>query len=163
MIEQWFSDTVSLESYTSLTESLSKGNTELFRKRLSEYLVESGSYFDFNSNTPEAIFHVFVLGLVVGLRKNYVISSNKEAGYGRFDVMLLPKNKDKQGILLEFKTAETIEELPAKAQEALDQIKDKEYFHIFKQHEITKVLAIGLAFCGKRLEMRPEHIETRVD
>ncbi|NDB84537.1 MAG: AAA family ATPase, partial [Alphaproteobacteria bacterium] len=160
IIEQRFSSAVSLASYTSLTESLANGNTELFKRRLGEYLIESGSYFDFNINTPESIFQAFVLGFIVGLKDDYIINSNREAGLGRFDVILIPKNKEKQGILLEFKTAETIEELPAKAEEALLQIKDKEYFRIFKQHEIAKVLAIGLAFCGKKLELRPEHIET---
>jgi hypothetical protein len=138
---------------------LSKGNLDLFKRRLSEYLVESGSYFDFNTNTPEAIFHVFVLGLIVGLKKDYIINSNQEAGFGRFDVMLLPKNKEHQGILLEFKTSETVDGLVPKAAEALEQIKDKEYFQTFKQHEVGKVLAIGLAFCGKKVELRSELID----
>ena len=159
IIEQRFSATVSLASYTSLTESLANGNIDLFKRRLSEYLVESGSYFDFNTNTPESVFQAFVLGFIVGLKDNYIIHSNQEAGLGRFDVMLLPKHKETQGILLEFKTSETLETLESKAQAALEQIKDKEYFQVFKQHEVGKVLAIGLAFCGKKVELAYEHIE----
>ncbi|MDX1916699.1 MAG: AAA family ATPase [Rickettsiaceae bacterium] len=159
IIEQRFSTVVSLASYMSLTESLANGNTELFKRRLAEYLVESGSYFDFNTNTPESVFQAFVLGFIVGLKDNYIINSNREAGYGRLDVVLIPKNKKNQGILLEFKTSKIVEELATKAQEALTQIKNKEYFQLFKQHEIEKVLAIGLAFCGKNLELQEEVIE----
>ena len=72
--------------------------------------------------------------------------------------MLLPKNKENQGILLEFKTSETVDGLALKAEEALEQIKDKEYFQVFKQYEVEKVLAIGLAFCGKKVELAYEHI-----
>jgi hypothetical protein len=93
------------------------------------------------------------------MRDSYVITSNHEGGYGRFDVMLLPKNKQNQGILLEFKTSETVDGLVPKAQEALDQIKDKKYFSVFKQHEVRNVLAIGLAFCGKKVELREEMID----
>jgi hypothetical protein len=55
--------------------------------------MQTGSYFDFNSNTPEQIFHIFVLGLVAGLRDKYIISSNKESGIGRYDVLFIPKDK----------------------------------------------------------------------
>ena len=78
---------------------------------------------------------------------------------GRFDVVFIPKTSKHKGILLEFKTAETHETLESKAQEALDQIKDKEYFQVFKQNEVVKVLAIGLAFCGKKVELLAEVIE----
>ena len=104
------------------------------------------------------MFHAFVLGLVVGLKDDYIISSNREAGLGRFDVMLLPKNKEDRGILLEFKTAENPEDLLPKAQEALGQIKNKEYAVSFRQRGVANLLAIGLSFCGKRLELVADEI-----
>ncbi|MDJ1305908.1 MAG: PD-(D/E)XK nuclease domain-containing protein [Candidatus Midichloria sp.] len=96
---------------------------------------------------------MFILGLVVGLRDSYVIQSNQESGFGRYDVMFIPKNKQLSGILLEFKVAEVPEDLVNKAQEALDQIKDKQYMEVLHQHEVKSVLAIGMAFCGKKMEL----------
>jgi hypothetical protein len=65
----------------------------------------------------------------------------------------------KKGILLEFKTSENLELLRDKAEEALSQIKDKQYIEEFKQHKIRSVLAIGLAFCGKKMELAYENIK----
>jgi hypothetical protein len=121
--------------------------------------MQTGSYFDFNSNKSEQVFHMFILGLVVGLRDYYYIYSNQESGLGRFDVVLIPKNKQKMGILLEFKTSETAELLKDKALEALQQINDKQYIEIFKKHDVTSVLAIGLAFCGKQLKLAYETLD----
>ena len=163
IIEQWFSDTISLESYLSFTQSLSQGDVATFKLRLSEYLIQTGSYFDFNKNTPEQVFHSFMLGLVVGLKDNYIIQSNQESGLGRFDVIFIPKDKDTKskinGILLEFKTSNTTKLLPSKAQEALEQIKNQQYTQLFKQHDVTSVLAIGIAFCGKQLGLAYETLD----
>jgi hypothetical protein len=153
IIEQWFGVAISLESYDNFVQSLANGNIDKFKMYISSYIMQTGSYFDFNSNTAEQIFHVFILGLVVGLRDHYHIHSNKESGLGRFDAIFIPKNKEKRGILLEFKTSDTVDLLLNKAQEALTQIKDKQYIETFKQHNITSVLAIGLAFCGKQMEL----------
>jgi hypothetical protein len=121
-------------------------------------MLQTSSYFDFNKNSPEQVFHVFILGLVVGLREHYYINSNQESGMGRVDVVFIPHDKQKNGILLEFKTSETVELLPEKAQEALKQIKDKRYLETFKQHSVKNVLAIGLSFCGKQLELAHEEM-----
>jgi PD-(D/E)XK nuclease superfamily len=91
---------------------------------LSSYIMQSGSYFDFNSNCHEQIFHVFILGLVLGLREHYEIRSNQESVLGRFDVIFIPKDKKLNAILLEFKIAKTPEELLSKSQEGLEKIKD---------------------------------------
>jgi hypothetical protein len=158
IIEKWFSKAISLQSYDKFIQSLMSNDIIKFKHYLTTYIMQTGSYFDFNSNTPEQIFHVFVLGLVVGLREHYAIHSNQEAGFGRFDVIFMPKNNKSNGILLEFKTAKTSKQLVAKAKEALAQIKDKNYLESFKQHGVESVLAMGLAFCGKQLELAYEQI-----
>jgi hypothetical protein len=158
IVKRWFNNNLSLPSYDKFIQSLMNHDIEKFKHYLTTYIMQTGSYFDFNSNTPEQIFHVLVLGMVVGLRDHYAIHSNQEAGFGRFDVIFMPKNNKNNGILLEFKTAKTSKQLVAKAKEALAQIKDKEYFQSFKQHEVANVLAVGLAFCGKQLELVYEQI-----
>jgi hypothetical protein len=153
IVEKWFSRAISLESYDSFVRSLTSGDMDKFKIYLSNYIMQSGSYFDFNSNTPEKIFHIFILGLVVGMRDEYMIYSNHESGLGRFDVIFLPKDKQKTGIVLEFKTSSSEEALLAKAEEALSQINTKEYITVFKQHDVPSALAIGLSFCGKKMEL----------
>jgi uncharacterized protein (DUF2252 family) len=120
--------------------------------------MQSGSYFDFTSHAPEQIFHIFTLGLVAGLRDYYVINSNQESGKGRLDVVFIPKNKKHQGIILEFKVSSTSQELLTTANQALAQIKDKQYVQTFAQHHVNKALAIGMAFCGKEMELVHEEI-----
>jgi len=153
IIAGWFSKAVSLESYTNFIQSLTEGDMDKFKMYITSYIMQTGSYFDFNSNTSEQIFHVFILGLVVGLRDRYNIHSNKESGLGRFDVICVPKDKEERAILLEFKVSDTAELLIEKAKEALLQIKEKQYIELLKQQEIKSVLAIGLAFYGKQMEL----------
>eukprot|EP00919_Chromeraceae_sp_WS-2016_P000528 GHVR01001332.1.p1 GENE.GHVR01001332.1~~GHVR01001332.1.p1 ORF type:complete len:559 (-),score=92.78 GHVR01001332.1:402-2078(-) len=153
IVEQWFSRAISIESYDNFIQSIAEGNMDKFKMYITSYIMQSGSYFDFNSNTSEQIFHVFILGLVVGLRDRYNIHSNKESGLGRFDVICVPKDKEERAILLEFKVSDTAELLIEKAKEALLQIKEKQYIELLKQQEIKSVLAIGLAFYGKQMEL----------
>jgi len=80
---------------------------------------------------------------------------------GRYDIIFIPKNKNLNGILLEFKIAKTGKELLNKANEALTQIKDKQYFQVFKQREVNNILAIGMAFCKKKLELVHEKITVK--
>jgi hypothetical protein len=160
LVERWFILTKQASNYyEELIDSLANGDAIGFKEHVAEYISESGSYFDFGKNTPERVFHVFMLGLLVGLRSKYDISSNKEAGSGRYDIIFVPKDKNRSGILLEFKIAKTSQELLSKAEEALKQIKDKQYTQIFFKHAVGNVLAIGMAFCGKELELLHENIQ----
>ena len=162
IVSEWFVRDTSLDFYTEFIESLVAGQIDEFKIHLRSYLMETGSYFDFNQNTPEQVFHSFMLGLVVGLKRDYIIQSNQESGLGRFDVIFIPKNdKTKNGILLEFKVSKEEKLLPDKAQEALKQIKDQKYLAAFKLHGIKSVLAVGMAFCGKQVELAHERVEIK--
>jgi hypothetical protein len=160
MVKKWFMlSNQASNYYNELLATIEQGDINGFKEHIAEYIRESGSYFDFSKNTPERVFHVFMLGLLVGLRGKYEISSNKEAGNGRYDIIFIPKNPQQRGIILEFKTIDKAELLSTKAQEALEQIKNKEYFLIFKQHSVKSVLAIGMAFCGKQVEATHENLD----
>lgn len=153
IVRGWFSKAVDFQSYNDFIQSLASGDLEKFKIYLSNYIMQTGSYFDFNSNTPEQIFHVFILGLVLGLRDIYEIHSNKEFGLGRCDVVFIPKDKSANGIILEFKTSSSSNLLLDKAKEGLAQIRDNKYIQIFKSHNIQSIIAIGIAFFGKEVEM----------
>lgn len=158
IVEDWFRRGTTLTAYGAFIDSLENGDLGKFKKILSEYILDTGSYFDFNIYTPEKVFHGFVMGLVVGFKEHYSIRSNKEAGLGRCDVIFMPKDKKRKGIILEFKTTDNLEKLDQKAKEALLQIKDKQYIEIFKAESIKTVLAIGLSFCGKQVDLASEEI-----
>ena len=159
IVADWFRRSSTLVGYKEFVHALVSNKMDIFKRHLSEYLMETGSYFDFNKNTPEKVFHSFMLGLVVGLKENYTIQSNQESGLGRFDVIFIPKNdKGRNGILLEFKVSNDAKLLSDKAQEALQQIKDQKYITLFKAQGIASVLAIGMAFCGKQVELAHENV-----
>jgi hypothetical protein len=158
IVEAWFSDAINLSSYDRFITSLATGDLEKFKLYLASYIMQTGSYFDFNSNTPEQIFHIFVLGLVAGLRDKYIISSNKESGIGKYDVLFIPKDKQFKAMIIEFKTSPNAHSLKDKAQEAVRQIKEKKYPQELIPHSLTHALAIGLGFCGKEVELAHEEI-----
>ena len=107
--------------------------------------------FDVPFEESEKIYHAFVLGLLVGLKDRYTIKSNREAGLGRYDVMLFPKNTQELGIVMEFKKVSPSEDLEQAAETALQQIDEKKYAHELISYGVSRVLTLGLAFKGKQV------------
>jgi hypothetical protein len=104
-IERWFSDTLDVDQYYEFLKSLTTGDLKTFHHYLTRFLEESTSHFDLQQKEPERVYHSLVLGMIVGLRGQYSVKSNRESGLGRYDVMLIPNDKSKLGIIIEFKTA----------------------------------------------------------
>ena len=159
IVADWFKREGTQSYYNAFVKSLMDGDMEKFKRSIGEYLLQSGSYFDFNKHTPEQVFHSFMLGLVVGFKEHYFIKSNIENGLGRSDVIFLPKDDKHQGIVLEFKTAKDKKSLKKRAKEALKQITDKEYLEVFRECKTESVLAVGLAFCGKEVELESKRVK----
>jgi hypothetical protein len=116
-------------------------------------VLTSFSYFDVSGKKPENFYHAFVLGMLVSLTDRYEVKSNRESGYGRYDVMLIPHDRSKLGIVLEFKRADEYKEetLELAVSSALKQIEDKMYTHEMNTRGIASVLAIAIAFSGKKI------------
>lgn len=103
---------------------------------------------------PERFYHGFVLGLLVEVRDLYEVRSNRESGYGRYDVILIPRNLDRDAMILEFKVKETEEKtLQETVQKALAQIEIKKYDVELKERGIPKerIRYYGFAFEGKKV------------
>jgi Predicted AAA-ATPase/PD-(D/E)XK nuclease superfamily len=149
IFSEWFRDNMGQGKYQRFLEDFLLGHIEDFTKRLKAFLLHSASFFDVSGYQPEKFYHGFVLGLMSSLQDTYTIKSNRESGYGRYDVMLIPNDKAKLGIILEFKTAEADEDLAMVAQQALQQVKDKQYEAELKQVGVQSILKLGLAFKGK--------------
>lgn len=135
--------------YKSFLDDLLNGNIENFTYALEDFLLESMSSFDVKGTHPEKFYHGFVLGLIATLKDRYIIQSNRESGHDRYDVMIIPKDISKLGIVLEFKTAKEKDDINTVALEALQQVKDKRYETELRQKGIQSVLKLGFAFKGK--------------
>src|SRR5262249_34690526 len=98
--------------------------------------------------------HGLVLGLMCGLRESHVVYSNRESGYGRYDMALLPKAGNGMGLIMEFKQVEDPAQLDAAAEGALRQINEQWYEAELRQHGVERLMKIGMAFSGKRVEIR---------
>jgi len=150
-VDEWYKEAIGVDQYLAFLNSLITGDMEDFQKHLINYIDQSISYFDLGQKTPEKIYHVFVLGLVVGLRDDYLIKSNKEAGKGRFDLALIPKDKQHAGIIIEFKSVEHEPKLKQAAKNALQQIKKQNYIAELQAQDVNQIIGIGIAFSGKKV------------
>ncbi len=152
IIQAWFADSLGYSNYQSFLQSLVQGKVEEFILRLQDCLRTTLSFFDVTGLNPEKFYHGFVLGLMISLQDTYEIQSNKEGGYGRFDVMLIPKDLTQLGIVLEFKTVRDLNtSLTAAAEEALRQIINRDYAQILRSKNIQRILQLGLAFRHKEV------------
>lgn len=136
-----------------MLKSLVTGDIVTFRKLFSTFVLTSFSYFDITGQKPERFYHAFVLGMLVSLTSLYEIRSNRESGYGRYDVMLIPHDITKPGIVIEFKKVDTYENetLEQAGANALKQIELQNYAQEIVAHGISRVIAIGIAFSGKNV------------
>ncbi|MEM7495085.1 MAG: PD-(D/E)XK nuclease domain-containing protein, partial [Myxococcota bacterium] len=168
LIERWFAQAPRKEQTTGMVKALLAGNGELFAQRLQEFVHASMSYFSTGGEDPERVYQEFVLGLLVQLEQDYRLRSEREAGEGLADMLLIPKQPNKPGIILEFKLAESVlaqqdqavveQGLQQTAQAALQQIKDKNYVAEFADCRCSFVLAVGTAFAGKSLAVAHERL-----
>ena len=121
--------------------------------------MEMFSYFDTGKKAsqtePERFYHGFVLGLMVELTDRYIITSNRESGFGRYDVMLEPRGKEEDAIIVEFKVQDQEEEkeLCDTVKAALEQISQREYevYLTTKGISSDRIRKYGFAFCGKEV------------
>ncbi len=152
-IEEIFEQSLSTLKIHALFEAIIIGNISRITELLQDFVISSMSMFDISDTEPEKSYHLFVLGLLVTLRENYEIKSNRESGYGRYDIMLIPKEITKPGYVIEFKkvstyTKETLEEA---AKKALMQIKEKHYIQELHDKGISRAIALGIAFKRKQI------------
>ena len=158
MIRDWFS--AAEADYNDFIQALLLGDVKAMNAYMNRVSLGIFSYFDTGNRPsgaePERFYHGFVLGLMVELQGRYVITSNRESGFGRYDVMLEPKNpKADDAIILEFKVRDFDDEATLKetVQSALEQIEKKQYAAQLIASGIPKehIRSYGFAFEGKKV------------
>ncbi len=162
MILDWFSGS---DDYNDFITALLLGDVKAMNTYMNRVTQEMFSYFDTgksNRSEPERFYHGFVLGLMVELADRYVVTSNRESGFGRYDVMLEPRRipmaaseGGDNAIILEFKVQDEEEEreLADTVSEALRQIEEKNYQASLIAKGIPRecIRKYGFAFCGKKV------------
>ena len=158
MVRGWFRD--SRADYNDFVQALLLGDKKAMNAYMNRVALNTFSYFDTGNRPsgeePERFYHGFVLGLIVDLQNRYIITSNRESGFGRYDVMLEPRNPQKDdGIILEFKVYDPDDEETLKdtVQDALKQIEKKQYASQLIEKGISRenIRSYGFAFHGKNV------------
>lgn len=157
MVRRWFSRAGA--DYNDFVKALLLGDMDAMNEYMNRVMAQTFSYFDTGRNPsaqqPERFYHGFVLGLLAELDKEYIITSNRESGFGRYDVLIEPKEKPKDAMILEFKVHNPRKEasMEETVQAALDQIEEKQYEAALLENGIAKerIHKYGFAFEGKQV------------
>ena len=157
MVKGWFKKGHS--NYNAFLKALFAGELKAMNAYMNRVALNTFSYFDTGKSPsgvePERFYHGFVLGLLVEAEGRYVIRSNRESGFGRYDVLLEPINREDDGIIIEFKVHDPEDEdsLQDTVQAALGQIEGKKYVQELVSRGIPeeRIRKYGFAFEGKKV------------
>ena len=133
-----------------MLQALRLGDIEYFEELLNDFLVNTLSYYDTSGRDPEKVYQAFLLGLLAGM-SDFEISSNREAGFGRYDILLRPKNGQGQAIIMELKRLRPKETVEQALASALKQIEDKQYAATLRDAGFTDILKMAIPFDGKQV------------
>ena len=156
IVREWFNDKVIGNNLNTILKDLITLNLKEFEKKFEILVRQMFSYMDVGENTAENFYHAFVLGMLVGLKDSYYVKSNRESGYGRYDIMLEPKDKSGNSFIMEFKVLENREEktIEDTIENAKKQIKERKYEENLQERGYTNITKMVFAFKGKEVKMQ---------
>ncbi|WP_293674719.1 AAA family ATPase [uncultured Parabacteroides sp.] len=133
-----------------MLQALRAGDIEYFEELLNDFVVHTFSYYDTNGREPEKVYQAFLLGMLAGM-SDYEVSSNRESGFGRYDILLRPKGGKGQAVIMELKRLRPNETVEKALSSALQQIEDKQYDTVLRRDGFTDILKMAITFDGKRV------------
>ena len=157
MVSNWFKGSGS--GYNDFIKALLSRDTKAMNYYMNQVALSTFSFFDTGKEpsvlAPERFYHGFVLGLLVDMKAEYVVKSNRESGFGRYDVVIEPMDKAKDAYILEFKVHDPEEEktLEDTVVAAKRQIADKKYSIELEKAGVAEdhIYSFGFAFEGKKV------------
>ena len=141
---RWFEEKTDKKELSPLYESILNGNTEKMAEILSENLMETISFYDYQ----ESYYHGFLAGMLKNIG-NYIVLSNRESGNGRPDILLKYPSVRGKAVIIEIKVSKTYQELEKKCDEALRQIEEQRYEEELRQEGYQNIMKYGVAFYRK--------------
>ncbi|MCU0285754.1 MAG: ATP-binding protein [Acidobacteria bacterium] len=155
IIRRFFTARVEPERVEIMLKALIDGDIKLFEKMLKAIVLAIFSYHDFHGE-PEKVYHALVIGLLAWISGTHEIKSNRESGYGRYDIMIIPKDSSQIGYVIEFKSVdkddnETVESAKISA---LAQIEAKKYETELKERGIENRKKLAIVFNGKEVHVK---------
>ena len=133
-----------------LINSLINKNIKSFEIFLKDLALNTLSYYDTSSDRKESPYHAFLLGVLSGAEKDYIVKSNKESGSGRYDICLIPRSITKLGIVIEIKEDKDIEK---GIKEGTEQMIAKKYDSELKSHGVTDILRLVIVFSKNEVKV----------
>jgi len=152
IIRRYFTEKIENEKMVTMLKALVEGDVELFGKFLRKVVAAVFSYHDFGGE-PEKVYHALVAGLLVWISNTHEIKSNRESGYGRYDISIIPRDPSKTGYVIEFKAIdeEDGETVETAAKSALKQIEEKKYETELVEKGIKNIKKLAIVFSGKEV------------
>jgi hypothetical protein len=152
IIDRYFSTKIENEKLEIMLKALIDGDIKLFEKMLRMVVLAVFSYHDFGGE-PEKVYHALVAGLLIWISNTHEVKSNRESGYGRYDIMIIPKNRAQIGYIIEFKSVDKDdnETVDTALEAALAQIETKKYETELVERGIKHIKKLAIAFSGKEV------------
>ena len=156
IIRDWFNDKVIGNNLNTILKDLVTLKLDEFEQKFKVLVRQMFSFMDVGENTAENFYHAFVLGMLVGLKDSYYVNSNRESGYGRYDIMLEPKDKNGNSFIMEFKVyrKEKEKDINDTIESEKKQIEERKYEENLQEKGFTNITKIVFAFKGKEVKMQ---------
>jgi hypothetical protein len=150
IVDHFFTGKIGNRKVEIMLKALIDGDIKLFEKILRKVVTAVFSYHDFGCE-PEKVYHALVAGLLIWISNTHEIKSNRESGYGRYDITIIPYDLSQTGYVIEFKTVdkEDNETLDTAAAAALEQIEEKQYETELIERGIENIKKLAIVFSGK--------------
>jgi hypothetical protein len=153
IIRRYFSSKIESKHLEIMLKALMEGDIALFEEMLQKVVLGVFSYHDL-SGEPEKVYHALVAGMLTWISNTHEIKSNRESGYGRYDIMIIPKDVSQWGFVMEFKKTGKNESVKSAVKSALKQIEEKKYQAELVQRGIKKVKRLAVVFKGKEVTVK---------
>jgi hypothetical protein len=155
IISNWLEKSFQNEKLKQMYKALIDGNIEEFELILNDFVITTLSFFDAKGKEPEAVYLGFIAGMLIGLGPEYQVKTNRESGYGRYDVMVMPKDKNKQAIIMELKSVNKTKhkDFDKSIKEALKQIEEKAYAKELEALGYSNILKLAIVSDGKMVRV----------